>query len=89
MVAPRQVPSPTGVAYVPGLSEATRHELTRQASQLPQVIRYFDDYDEVERSIRAAEPEWRSQDPRRDQSPPSRSPRHRWMRLPCPAAGKI
>ena len=59
MVAPRQVPSPTGVANVPGLSEATRHELARQASQLPKVIRYFDDYDEVERSIRAAEPEWR------------------------------
>ena len=59
MVAAAQVLDPARVTDASWLSETIRHDLTRQASQLPQIVRYFDDYEEVERSVRASEPEWR------------------------------
>ncbi|MBK1634066.1 hypothetical protein CKO31_25790 [Thiohalocapsa halophila] len=53
------MPNSPGVADALGLSETIRYELPHQASQLPQIIRFFDDCDEVERSIRAATSECR------------------------------
>ena len=42
-----------------GIADGTLAELARHASCLPSTIHYFDDYHEVERQIRASDPEWR------------------------------
>jgi hypothetical protein len=41
------------------IAQDTLAELVRHASCLPLTIHYFDDYHEVERQIRASDPDWR------------------------------
>jgi|GEM_PF-249047 len=41
------------------LSERERDELALNASYLPKIISYFDDYDEIERVVQAEESQWR------------------------------
>jgi integrase len=48
-----------GEAQDPGITGSVFAELAGYASGLPKTIHYFDDYHEVERHIRASDPEWR------------------------------
>jgi integrase len=59
MVAPEDIPRSTCSTGAPGLSGRARAELALNASHLPKVIAYFDDYDEVERVVQAEESQWR------------------------------
>jgi integrase len=59
MVAAHPVLRPSKASAAPVLSETSRRALSHHASQLPKVVHYFDDYEEVERSVRADESEWR------------------------------
>ena len=59
MVARDDIPGKTCSTMTPGLSERACAELSLNASRLTKVIAYFDDYDEVERIVKAEEPQWR------------------------------
>lgn len=59
MVAINPDRRPPNESSAPILPDALRRELSRRASELPKVIHYFDDYAEIERSVRAGESEWR------------------------------
>ena len=41
------------------VADAVLDELARNASELPQTLRYFDDYDEIERTVPVSDPQWR------------------------------
>ncbi len=58
MVAVSHPRSP-GEADTTGITGSVLAELARHASRLPNTIQYFDDYHEVERTIRASDPQWR------------------------------
>lgn len=58
MVAINSAPSPDQ-GDTPEITGSVLAELALQASRLPNTIHYFDDYHEVERNVRASDPEWR------------------------------
>ena len=57
MVAVTPVRSP-GETPIPGIEGSVLAELVGYASELPKTVHYFDDYHEVDRHIRAGDPEW-------------------------------
>ena len=58
MVAIDPAPSP-GETRTSGITGSVLAELAGYASGLPKTVHYFDDYQEVDRHIRASDPEWR------------------------------
>jgi integrase len=59
MVVRNDVLKATWTTDAPALPDSACAELSLHASYLPPAIAYFDDYDEVERVVRAEESQWR------------------------------